>query len=488
MIDKLSEKIRNIGLGMIDDESGRNMLGDFYVSLSDYEKSNRSADFWLSLFNCLIEASDRLNDSIAPLFHMFIDNGCDVEAFKSAILLFDENIDLTKCKDLFFEAVIKHVSYDDFDEILKISSDQNEFERLLKEKIRGISESDPESVNKVGPDSIEHMPMEIEKDFINYLKTENERLTKQVDDLKGNLSDLQDKEKESAEILFALKSELSEKTLQLDNIKADFSKAKLSVALFENKYKKTQEMFEQERIINERLSVEVQPSFSSSDSSLEEKEAEINGLKETISKLDDENARLESQNESLRTENNRLSKEILSFKEENASLKDEVNGLRNNGLSSQSIPTISLDEGSSNDDMSFPFLHNIPGYNSDVLQDIPAFSSGFTADLFNDDEPEDYTDADIIAVENNKSSVLKSCNIFSKLLSKHFEKKFVKKPQAEQNNLIFMKLMEGNYSKEVLKTVRKAIEGNNSVSRIDLYKVISAKGDMNEILRLCNAA
>lgn len=480
MIDKLSEKIRNIGLGMIDDESGRNALGNFYVSLYDYDESNRSADFWLSLFNCLIEAADRLNDSIVPLFYMFIDNGCDVEAFKSAILLFDENIDLTKCKDLFFDAVIKHVSYDDFDEILKISSDQNEFERLLKEKIRGISESDP--------DSTEHMPMEIEKDFINYLKTENERLTKQVDDLKGNLSNFQDKEKESAEILFALKSELSEKTSQLDNIKADFSKAKLSLALFENKYKKTQEMFEQERVINERLSVEVQPSLSFSDNSLEEKDAEINGLKETVSKIDDENARLESQNESLRTENNSLSKEILFLKEENASLKDEVNGLRSNGFPSQSMPTISLDEGSSNDDMSLPFLHNMPGNNSDVLQDIPAFSSEFTADLFNDDEPEDYTDADIIAVENNKSSVLKSCNIFSKLLSKHFEKKFVKKPQAEQNNLIFMKLMEGNYSKEVLKTVRKAIEGNNSVSRIDLYKVISAKGDMNEILRLCNAA
>ena len=488
MFDKLCEKIQDIGLGMLEDEDpGRRALGEYYVSLTKKEWDGQYEEFLFSLFNCLIEASDRLNDSVVPLFSMFMDSERGIEAFRSVILLFDENIDLTACKDLIFSAVINNVTYDDFDEILKISSDQDEFERILGEKVKEIAAVDSEFDENKEAASAELVPMEIGKDFINYLKAENERLTKQADDLKGKLMVSLEKEKDATEKSFVLKAEISEQKTEIGRLQRDLSKEKLSVGLIETKYKKSQEMFERERKINEKLSSDM-ISDRPDPGLLESLQSENKALKDTISGIDNENARLTSLNESIQSENTKLLRDISLLNEEIASLKDEVEGLRNKNIPAQAMPVFSMDDVPSRDDMSFPFLNNDMSSESNVTPDTPFFTSGFTADLFNDDEPDDYTEADIIPVENNKASVLKSSNIFSKLLSKHFEKKFAKKPQAEQNNLIFMKLMEGNYSKEVLKTVRKAIESNNSVSRIDLYKVISAKGDMNEILRLCNAA
>jgi len=488
MLDKLCKKLQDIGLGMLEDEDlGRRALGAFYVSLSEKERDGQQEEFLFSLFNCLIEASDRLNDSVVPLFNMFIDSGSGVEAFKSVILLFDENIDLAACKDLIFSAVLNDVTYDDFDEILKISSDQDEFERILNEKVKGIVAADSEFDENKEAASAELVPMEIGKDFINYLKAENERLTKQADELKGKLMVSLEKEKDATEKSFVLKAEISEQKTEIGRLQRDLSKAKLSVGLIETKYKKSQEMFERERKINEKLSSDM-ISDRPDPGLIESLRSENKALKETISSIDNENARLTSLNENIQSENTKLLQDISLLNEEIASLKDEVEGLRNRNIPAQAMPVFSLDDVSSRDDMSFPFLNNGIDEEPQTTLNTPFFTSGFTSDLFNDDEPEDYSESDIITVENNKSSVLKSSNIFSTLLSKHFEKKFVKKPQAEQNNLIFMKLMEGNYSKEVLKTVRKAIESNNSVSRIDLYKVISAKGDMNEILRLCNAA
>ncbi len=488
MIENLSEKIRNIGLGMMEEEeTGHRKLGEFLVSLSDNENVREPKGYALSLFNCLIEASDRLNDTVVPLFSMFVENEYNVEDFKSVILLFDENIDLDACKELIFEATSENVSYEDFDEILKVSSDQKEFERLLREKIKEItaleSEQNNESEKTVLADT---ESMEIGKDFISYLKAENERLTKQIDDLKLKRQVSLEKEKEESERLYRINTDITNKEAEIESLKSELSKVKLSVVLFENKYEKAQEMFDQERKINAKLST-----FSSSElPELKKLQAENDELKASISKIDEENVRLLSLNESLKAENDRLLRENSLLKEENQTLNDEVDGLRNRDVTGQRImPTINVDDIPSKvDDMSYPFI----GDNNDELpgmkQDIPFFSSGFTADLFNDDEPEDYTESDVIVVESKKESVLKSCNIFSKFLSRHFEKKFAKKSQAEQNNLIFMKLMEGNYSKDILKTVRSAIESNDSVSRVDLYKVISAKGDKNEILRLCNAA
>ena len=488
MFNKLCEKIQDIGLGMIEDEDpGRKALGNFYISLSETEHDGQQEKSLFSLFNCLIEASDRLNDSVVPLFSMFIDSGRGVEAFKSIILLFDENIDLVACKDLVFSAVLNDVTYDDFDEILKISSDQDEFERILNDKVKEIAAADPECDENKEATPAELVPMEIGKDFINYLKAENERLTKQTDELKGKLMISLEKEKDATEKNFVLKAEISEQKTEIGRLQRDLSKVNLSVGLIETKYKKSQEMFERERRINEKLSSDM-VSDRPDPVLIESLQSENKALKDTISGIDNENARLTSLNESIQSENTKLLQKISLLNEEIASLKDEVEGLRNRNIPEQAVPVFSMNDVPSRDDMSFPFLNKGIDEEPHATPDIPFFTSGFTADLFNDDEPDDYKESDIITVDNNKPAVLKSSNIFSKLLSKHFEKKFAKKPQAEQNNLIFMKLMEGNYSKEVLKTVRKAIESNNSVSRIDLYKVISAKGDMNEILRLCNAA
>lgn len=51
----------------------------------------------------------------------------------------------------------------------------------------------------------------------------------------------------------------------------------------------------------------------------------------------------------------------------------------------------------------------------------------------------DYDSKNLIDIKNNKKEIKKHSNIFVDIIARHFEKKFIKKSIAEQENLIFIK-------------------------------------------------
>ena len=98
----------------------------------------------------------------------------------------------------------------------------------------------------------------------------------------------------------------------------------------------------------------------------------------------------------------------------------------------------------------------------------------------------DYDSKNLIDIKNNKKEIKKHSNIFVDIIARHFEKKFIKKSIAEQENLIFIKMMENDYKQETVRTVKSALKNNKDLSRVDLYKIIISQQNDEDILIFCN--
>ena len=96
----------------------------------------------------------------------------------------------------------------------------------------------------------------------------------------------------------------------------------------------------------------------------------------------------------------------------------------------------------------------------------------------------DYDSKNLIDIKNNKKEIKKHSNIFVDIIARHFEKKFIKKSIAEQENLIFIKMMENDYKQETVRTVKS--KNNKDLSRVDLYKIIISQQNDEDILIFCN--
>ena len=72
-------------------------------------------------------------------------------------------------------------------------------------------------------------------------------------------------------------------------------------------------------------------------------------------------------------------------------------------------------------------------------------------------------------------------------IARHFEKKFANKSIAEQDNLIFIKLMENDYEQDTVRAVKSAMKNNQELSRVDLYRLVTGRKSDNEICSFCTA-
>ena len=80
---------------------------------------------------------------------------------------------------------------------------------------------------------------------------------------------------------------------------------------------------------------------------------------------------------------------------------------------------------------------------------------------------------------------MRHSNLFTKIFTKHQQKKFEKKTVSEQESLIFVKMMENNFSKDMVQTVKNAMKSNAYLSRFEIYDLISNKATEEEISSYC---
>lgn len=521
MEKQLIDNLRMIGQGLLDDaepedEDKVSQLGQFLIFLADDGKLDEDcAEF-------IVSSADRLNDSVVPFFHYLYENGKDIEWYKCIAFLFDENIDLVACHDLLIKAVENGIPCDFFDDILKNSPTQEAFEKAIQTKLERIQKKSvsPTAESQEKKVSSISSGYDFGREFIEHLKKENERLADQADSYKSTIDAFDKTEKQLLEQVESAQKEIAGQKSSFESIQKDFSRLQTNFNFAEKKLALAHEMIAQVKSINAGLTqktTSVEKQYKDEISSLkielaDSKEAAVS-LREEKSSIISERDSLSTELESVKAErdaasgkNEELSAEVVrlnelvqqltvkinGLNEEIVDLNGEIRGLRNGKGYSPSVQAHSKDplspdnlDGNDDDEYEFSFL------NSDV-EDIPQppvnFGSDFTDSLFTDEDAPEYAPEDVSPIENKKNFIQKSCSFFGKLLSMHFEKKFQKKPQQEQNNLIFIKLMEGNFSKDIIRLVKKTVEGDTPVSRVELYRLISNRGSEDEIVNFCRNA
>ena len=121
----------------------------------------------------------------------------------------------------------------------------------------------------------------------------------------------------------------------------------------------------------------------------------------------------------------------------------------------------------------YPELNAQEQYNEDFNVSAPA-------------DDWDYNPDDIIEMQDERDTIKKHSGIFASLVEKLFMKKFERKSVAEQDNLIFIKLMENEYAQDTVKSVKSAMKADQGVSRTTLYKMIYNHESDNDVVQFCN--
>jgi len=388
----------------------------------------------------IIDSFDGLNDQVVPLLRKIYILHKGSEWYRCILFLFDENIDLVDCEELLVKAIISDMKCEEFDEILKDSSNQNEFKSVLMHYLESHHGIDNESI---------FYEKELSQDYIVHLKNENQELNEKNKELQKDLevcyahiTDLST-EKDKA---VSSKEELDK---EINRLKKELNHSGSAYTLLEMKYSKNKEQLERLEKKTEQLSLEVRDASGPSP-------AEINVVKE--------------ENSSLKEEVDRLNSVIVELREELFGVKEELEKAKEQLAPPESDYTSPDNIINMNDSTSFN-------------------SREFTDSLFEDDRVE-YPQEDIVPVKDNTSFIKKTSSFFANLLSRHFEKKFSKKPFEEQKQLIFVKLMENDYSKDISVLVRDTIDNSKTVSILELFRLISNNADENDIRIFCrdNAA
>lgn len=213
-----------------------------------------------------------------------------------------------------------------------------------------------------------------------------------------------------------------------------------------------------------------------------------------IDQLSSINDTLTDENEAMKHNAEELSKKYQEVLQESAMHTDIINNLNVQISQLQS----QLRETSMMRNMQGPILESVIEQQPEYGRDFDVENETFESDLNEqksepevppETEPEtlDYDPSDLIEIKNNKNEVKKHSNFFIDFIARHFEKKFANKSIAEQDNLIFIKLMENDYEQDTVRAVKSAMKNNQELSRVDLYRLVTGRKSDNEICSFCTA-
>ena len=196
-----------------------------------------------------------------------------------------------------------------------------------------------------------------------------------------------------------------------------------------------------------------------------------------------ENETIQKQTEELSLKYQRLLQESTMNTDIITDLNIKISELQSQ-LKESLIPQESMDQVQTD----YSAIEQQPeyGYDFDVENEI---TESFPPESEFDPEPEelDYDPSDLIEIKNNKNEVKKYSNFFMNFIARHFEKRFANKSIAEQDNLIFIKLMENDYEQDTVRAVKSAMKNNQELSRVDLYRLVTGRKSDNEICSFCTA-
>lgn len=411
---------------------GRHKLSEFTLRLLNQENPD------LKVLDAIFKYYDSISDSDSVVYNFFLDHKANVEWFYFAGFLSDQRGNVSDYFDILKECFEKKIKVDKLYQFEKQSDNIEKFAELVKKE---ISNTFDENFDREIPQT----------EYIQHLIEENNMLNNRLDKALNDLDSVRTEQKSMLEKSVSDKQVLINCKSENEQLRKEIRKLNLSVEIAKKKYASQSSMIEQLSGINDILTAE----------------------NETIQK----------QTEELSLKYQRLLQESTMNTDIITDLNIKISELQSQ-LKESLIPQESMDQVQTD----YSAIEQQPeyGYDFDVENEI---TESFPPESEFDPEPEelDYDPSDLIEIKNNKNEVKKLSNFFIDFFARHFEKKFANKSIAEQDNLIFIKLMENDYEQDTVRAVKSAIKNNQELSRVDLYRLVTGRKSDNEICSFCTA-
>lgn len=411
---------------------GRHKLSEFTLRLLNQENPD------LKVLDAIFKYYDSISDSDSVVYNFFLDHKANVEWFYFAGFLSDQRGNVSDYFDILKECFEKKIKVDKLYQFEKQSDNIEKFAELVKKE---ISNTFDENFDREIPQT----------EYIQHLIEENNMLNNRLDKALNDLDSVRTEQKSMLEKSVSDKQVLINCKSENEQLRKEIRKLNLSVEIAKKKYASQSSMIEQLSGINDILTAE----------------------NETIQK----------QTEELSLKYQRLLQESTMNTDIITDLNIKISELQSQ-LKESLIPQESMDQVQTD----YSAIEQQPeyGYDFDVENEI---TESFPPESEFDPEPEelDYDPSDLIEIKNNKNEVKKYSNFFMNFIARHFEKKFANKSIAEQDNLIFIKLMENDYEQDTVRAVKLAMKNNQELSRVDLYRLVTGRKSDNEICSFCTA-
>lgn len=411
---------------------GRHKLSEFTLRLLNQENPD------LKVLDAIFKYYDSISDSDSVVYNFFLDHKANVEWFYFAGFLSDQRGNVSDYFDILKECFEKKIKVDKLYQFEKQSDNIEKFAELVKKE---ISNTFDENFDREIPQT----------EYIQHLIEENNMLNNRLDKALNDLDSVRTEQKSMLEKSVSDKQVLINCKSENEQLRKEIRKLNLSVEIAKKKYASQSSMIEQLSGINDILTAE----------------------NETIQK----------QTEELSLKYQRLLQESTMNTDIITDLNIKISELQSQ-LKESLIPQESMDQVQTD----YSAIEQQPeyGYDFDVENEI---TESFPPESEFDPEPEelDYDPSDLIEIKNNKNEVKKYSNFFMNFIARHFEKKFANKSIAEQDNLIFIKLMENDYEQDTVRAVKSAMKNNQELSRVDLYRLVTERKSDNEICSFCTA-
>lgn len=429
------------------DADGKHKVSEFTLHLLNQDNPD------LKVLDAIFKYYDSISDNDTVVYNYLLEHNADVEWFYFAGFLSDQRGNIADYFEILkrcFETGIKVKKLYSFE---KQSDDMKKFAELVENEINEITNNHPEKEIITGEESTSGDTKDTATaEYIRHLVHENDILNKKLDTILNELNGIRSEQKDMMEASISDKHILMDYKLDNERLRKEVDKVNLSLEIAKRKYEVRSSMIDQLNIINGDLVAE--------------------------------NSKLKSDAEELSQKYKTVLQECTAHTDTINDLNIQIKALQSQ---IQEATTYRMPE----------HVLEHPEYGKDFVieNEEAAESSMYESEMELDDsfmkEPEeldyDYDPEELIKIKDNKKEVKKHSNILANFLAKHFEKKFINKSIAEQDNLIFIKLMENEYKQETVRAVKSAMKNNQDLSRVDLYKLVTSKKSDDDILVFCKA-
>lgn len=429
------------------DSDGRQKVKEFTLHLLQQVNPDRK------ILDAIFKGYDGITDDDIVVYEYLLDKRADVEWFHFAGFLGDQRGNLAEYCDILRKSFESGIEVAQLYSCEKNSSDYEKFVELVDKEIQSKQVVDKEDT------PIEETPNTntATEEYIKHLVKENDTLNRRLDNAVNELNHIRDEKNDMVEQSISNKHTLMNYKLENERIKKESERTEIAHTILQRKYKAQAEMVEQLSSINDAL------------------------MKEK--------SKLQSQLKDLETKYEKVLQECTMYTDTIHGLKLQMNALQSQVL-----------ERKSSSDSNFGTFESIPiqeleepEYGKDfVVEDsvndfpISELEDSVMTGEYEEAEALDYNPEDLIEIKADKNSIRRHSNFFVNLVARHFEKKFLNKSIAEQDNLIFIKLMENDYTQETVRAVKSAMKNKQNLLRLDLYKMVVDRADDDEVLQYCD--